>query len=187
MCLPIESYEFAPDNFDIAICKTPLASQTLYQFSNIPVGPWKDVATHGYPAAIVNTLADQFQIQQRYHKGYIQREVPIGTLASHNNPSSFELSFPITQGLSGSPLFVRNDPYDYLIGVCVGTITSQLVVYEDTQIHEGGDKYHERTVKVEEFGVAHDLRALANWKPSMLDGATLGDRIGVENIEKSIR
>lgn len=180
VCLPIEQYEFAPDNFDVAICKTPLASHTFYQYSNITVGPWKDVATHGYPASIVNKLVDEFQVQQRYHKGYVQREVPAGRLMNHNNPPLFELSFPITQGLSGSPLFVHSEPYDYLIGVCVGTTTSQLVVYEDTQVYDEGEKYHERTVKVEEFGIAHDIRALANWKPGMLGGESLGDRIGVK-------
>lgn len=182
VCLPIESYEFAPGNFDVAICKTPLMSKTFYQFSNISVGPWKDVATHGYPAAIVNNLAGQFQIQQRYHKGYIQREVPAGRLRNQSNPPLFELSFPITQGLSGAPLFVYSEPCDYLIGVCVGTTVSQLVVYEDTQVDDEGGKYHERTVKCEEFGIAHDVRALASWKPDILGGATLGESIGVGDL-----
>ena len=147
----IDSYEFAPKNFDIAICQSKIKSQTFYRFENSYVGPWKDVATHGYPASIVQKTISEFKIQTRYHKGYIQREVPKGRMLEGNNPPLFELSFPITLGLSGSPLFIHGQPHDILIGVCVGTTQSELVLYEETDIEEDGKKYAEKTIKVEEF------------------------------------
>jgi hypothetical protein len=171
----IEDYEFASNAYDIAICKSNLKSQTFYKFKDMTVGPWKDIATHGYPASIVHKNIDEFQIQTRFHKGYIQREVPKGRMHDGKNPPLFELSFPITQGLSGSPLFIHAQPNDFLIGVCVGTTQSQLVLYEETDIEEDGSKYQERTVKVEEFGIAHDIRGLANWKPNILNGASLSE------------
>lgn len=174
--LPITSHEFAPENFDIAICRSHLAaSKTFYRFGDITVGPWKNIATHGYPASVVHKTAEEFKIQTRYHKGYVQREVPENRMLSGNNPPLFELSFPITLGLSGAPLFIHAEPKDYLVGVCVGTTQSQLVIYEETSVEEDGDRYQERTVKVEEFGIAHDIRALSQWKPNILEGVSLSE------------
>jgi hypothetical protein len=168
--LPLIQIEFAPNGFDVALVKTNSNSTTFYKYEKVEVGPWRDIATFGYPASVVHRYLDQFRIQCRYHKGYIQREVPRDRTPDGNNPPLFEVNFPITQGLSGAPLFLRADPKDVLVGICVGSTQSQLVIYEETEIEEDGAKYQERVVKVEEFGIVHDIRELGSWLPGISNG-----------------
>lgn len=167
-------HEFAPEPYDIAICTTAYQAKTFFRLTIRAVEVWQDIATTGYPASNINRTAEQYEVQQRAHKGYIQRCVPAGRLPIGRHPDTFEVSFPITQGLSGAPLFIHEANYESIIGVCVGSLTSRVVAYEETMHIEGTtEEKVEQVRRVEEFGIAHDLRPLANWTPGCVGGMTL--------------
>lgn len=160
---PLKDIEFANPPYDIAIGKVDYISKTFLCFKeidNINVEVWLDVATYGYPATTIVQKPMGFRINLRAQKGYIQRIISPEdeTLSLQGNqPNSFELSFLIGHGLSGSPLFVHRNPKDIIIGVCVGTHRTE---------YKGC---------IEEYGVAQDIRPLLTWKPSFLNGKTLLD------------
>jgi S1-C subfamily serine protease len=170
---PILEFDFADNPFDIAICKTDYRVNTWLKLERREVEVWQDVATMGYPISVVNQAVTEYQIQQRAHKGYIQRVIPKGRLHLGNHPDAFELSFPITHGLSGSPLFVYMQSYDAVIGICVGSHKSRVVDYETIIYQDENFESKESSVRVEEFGIAHDVRSLLDWKPTCLRGKSL--------------
>jgi hypothetical protein len=175
LTVPIVGYEFAPKPFDVAICSTDYKSETLLRLEPIELEVWKDVATMGYPVSVTNNLINEYQIQQRVHKGYIQRLVPSGRMINGIHPDTFELSFAITKGLSGSPLFIHCGDHDKVVGVCVGTIQSEVVDYEQIEYRENNELYREKKTRIEEFGIAHDIRPLLDWKVSLFGGKTLSE------------
>ncbi|MEQ9089826.1 MAG: serine protease [Balneola sp.] len=171
--IPIIEYEYAPNPNDIAIGKTDYDSPTFFEMKDIIVGGWKDIAALGYPISSVHESSGEFRIQQSYLKGYVRREIPRGRHQNLSNPNLFEVSFPITRGLSGAPLFVHGSPNEKLIGVCRGSSQSSIVDYEFTEVHDGNKEYKEKNLRIEEYGLADDLRPLFSWKPSILNGKTL--------------
>lgn len=174
LTIPILSHEFAPEPCDVAVCTTAYQARTFFRVTTRAVEVWQDIATAGYPASAIGQASPQYQVQQRAHKGYIQRCVPTGRLPVGRHPDVFEVSFPITQGLSGAPLFIHEADYEAVIGVCVGSLTSRVVAYEETMRVEGTTEGKvDQVRRVEEFGIAHDLRALAGWAPKCFGGTTL--------------
>ena len=174
-CLPLETVEFAPEPFDVALCQVQAESQSFYRLCTAEVAPWQEVASVGYPMTIVTQTSATYRVHTRFHRGYIQRLVAEGDLIIGPNPPAFEVSFPVTQGMSGAPLFIYRPDGDLLIGVCVGSVQSSVVAYEDTQIESQGTKYVERVSRIEEIGIAHNISALASWQPKILGGATLAE------------
>jgi hypothetical protein len=172
-CLPLSQWEFARAPFDVAICYTEFQSKTFYRIGPLEVEVWKEIAAIGYPMSVVKQTPETYEVHTRFHRGYIQRIVKPGQLQIGNNPPAFELNFPITQGLSGGPLFIYNQTHDFLIGICVGSIESRVVAYENVDIQDGDVRLREQTVRVEEFGIAHDMRSLLDWKPRILNGQSL--------------
>lgn len=186
LTVPILNYEFAPTPFDVAILQTNYRSNTFFRFQkNRLVEVWQDVATMGYPIAATHKGIDQYEVQQRAHKGYIQRIIPSGRLRIGAHPDVFELSFAITNGLSGAPLFIHAATYEIVIGVCVGSHSSRIVNYEETvQVKNNSETLKEQVIRLEEFGIAHDVRPLFDWKPSLLGGRTFFELSG-QLTEKS--
>jgi hypothetical protein len=172
-CRPIVQVEFAPEPFDIAICKVAGKSRTFYKLAPQQFGVWQDVAAAGYPMSVVQQKAATYEVHTRFHKGYIQRIVRTGDLLITPNPPAFEVSFPITQGMSGAPLFVYRPDGDVLIGVCVGSIQSSIVAYEETRIEQPGEIYREQVARIEEVGIAHNVMSLIDWRPQILGGPSL--------------
>jgi hypothetical protein len=97
--------------------------------------------------------------------------------AHRPHPDCFELSFAITNGLSGAPLFTTRRNTQELIAVCVHSLDSEIVIDSHTEIEEDGSQYNERRARVEQYGIAHSLLALMDWKPAILKGASLRDSI----------
>jgi len=174
-CLPLVRYEFAPSPFDIAICETNFESKTFYRILGREVGVWQDVAAIGYPMSVVRVTSEAYEVHARFHRGYIQRVLQPGQLLVGKNPQAFEVNFAITQGLSGGPLFIYNPQHDFLIGVCVGSIESRVVAYEEVEVRDGNERFEERVARIEEFGVAHDIRPLCDWRPQLLAGRSLAE------------
>lgn len=177
LVIPVIDPEHAPTPHDIALFASIYKCETFFQFQNSSINVWQDVATLGYPISISHSLVDKLVVHQRGHSGYIQRKIPAGDLFN-GNPEAFELNFSITEGMSGSPLFIHKGAYDQLIGVCVGTIESRIVLYEEAQVIEGEKELKEKVARVEEFGIAHSLQPLLEWKPKCLNGRKLIDLPG---------
>lgn len=161
---PIEVSEDAPSPYDVAVFKTPYRAKTPFRISRIDVDVWKDCATLGYPSQTVMPVGGIIELQARALKGYIQRIVPAGRAERPGHPNSFEVSFVITRGMSGSPLFIYQGDTDALIGVCVGSIRSEIVA-TDIELPVPG----QNAVRIEEYGWAHDVRGLSEWKPKIFD------------------
>ena len=172
-CRPIQTFEFAPEPFDIALCATEQPSRTFYRIQPRTVEVWQEVASAGYPMSMVKQSESTYEVHTRFHRGYIQRVVRPGDLLIGPNPAGFEVSFPVTQGMSGAPLFIHNPQHDFLIGVCVGSIQSRVVAYEDIQFKGPNETHREQIARIEEIGIAHSVLALAEWKPALLKGTTL--------------
>jgi Trypsin-like peptidase domain len=172
-CRPISAVNFAPEPFDIAICATKSPSRTFYRIVPRSIEVWQDVASAGYPMSVVKQSEGTYEVHTRFHRGYVQRLLRPGDLLIGPNPPAFEVSFPVTQGMSGAPLFIYHTQGDFLIGVCVGSIQSRIVAYEETQVSGPNETYKEQVARIEEIGVAHSVLALTDWKPEMLKGQSL--------------
>lgn len=173
--LKLDACEYADLPHDVAICHVNFRSSTFFRLLTIDVEVWQDIAANGYPVSLSKKDSATYAVRQRFHKGYVQRVIPKGDQAIISPvPNAFEVSFPITKGLSGSPLFVhQNNEYETVIGICVGSMPSEIVDFQHSEILEDGKAISEKVVRIEEFGIAHDIRPLLNWKPNILNGQSL--------------
>jgi len=167
-------YEIAPHHIDAVLGRTGYRCKSFLKLGNPDVDVWQDIGTTGYPVQTIEKVGDKIEMQQRAHKGYIQRVVPAQRIRTGPKADSFELSFAITQGMSGAPLFIHQAEHELVIGICVGSHQSRVTEYENIEIHEGQSKYSEKLFRIEEFGMAHDVRALIDWTPKLLGGMSLG-------------
>jgi hypothetical protein len=176
---PLLQYDFAPEGFDIAIGTIKYLTESAFHWGKTEPSIWKEIATVGYPeAALIRLSCGSVFIPTRGHRGYIQRLIEpneLPHLGKHHK--LLELSFPITKGLSGAPLFYRENNRNYLAGVCIGSYSSEIVDYanELTEITKEGEKEvtKEKKVKIIECGITQDIKDLENWKPELLSGSTL--------------
>ena len=170
----IAGYEFAPPPHDVAIGRSMYKTTTMFTIDPAPAHEWQDVATMGYPLSVVDwDMATPSMLGLRCHKGYIQRVIQAGELKIGPAAPAYELSFNISRGLSGSPVFISRHPKDIVVGVCVGSLRSEIVDYERVDVDERGGTFKESRVKIEEYGLAHDLISLHGWRPSILEGKSL--------------
>ena len=87
---------------------------------------------------------------------------------------ALELSFAVPAGLSGAPLFLPDAGEKHsLLGVCVSSHESETQEHIYEEIDEDGGIFRERRLRVEQFGIAHSLAPLADWRPQVLRGKTL--------------
>lgn len=171
--------EFAPEPFDVAIGKVNYRSRSWFSPYRGEVTGWSEVATLGYPESALNIEPNKFNIHLRFLKGYVQRLIESDELPSHKpHPPCFELSFPIPNGLSGAPLFLaRGMDRQELIGIFVKSFDSEVVIDAITEIEENGAQFKEKRSRVEQYGIAHSLLALLEWRPALLQGKNLSDVI----------
>ena len=144
----------------------------------LPESPWE-----AHPVTIIANLGEpigesRFNIHARMLKGYVQRLVDAGEIeliAPH--PVCYELSFAVTSGMSGAPLFVAEGGRQELMGVCVGSYSAEVTEYRSTLVEDDGRRLEERSVKVEQIGIAECLLPLLVWTPEILGGRSLADLI----------
>jgi hypothetical protein len=172
---PISFREFAPKPFDIVIGQAPYRCNTLLRLSNMNIEVWKDIGTFGYPINAVGGDPTSMRLNLRCHKGYIQRLTLPEDLPFGPHPPGFELSFVLSKGLSGAPLFVHENETDSVIGVCVGTIRSEIIEDQIEEIDSSGQKYRESRLKIDEYGLAQDIRPLLGWLPDAFGGKSLAE------------
>lgn len=178
---PIKNYELNNANIDIAIAKIDFQTESIFTYTELVPGYGMDVNTFGYPESALNVSPDWFGINIRTHKGYIQRLIgsgEISLLKPHLN--LIEVNFPIPVGLSGSPLFApvpipnQKNP---LLGICIGSLSTELTDYEHLEINDKKEKYSEKKIKLEQYGIAQDIRDILDWCPNLLQGASIKDKL----------
>jgi hypothetical protein len=59
-------------------------------------------------------------------------------------------------------------------------VQSEIQETRYVEIDEGGNRFREKHLKVEHFGIAHDVTSLIEWAPDCFRGKTLA-RIGIPN------
>lgn len=174
---PIVEWECGPSPYDVAIGMVDFPSRPWFSIDSVDyAAPWKDIATLGYPESALNHTVDKFNIHIRALKGYIQRFVAadeIDLIRPH--PDCYELSFPITLGMSGAPLFSAEGNRQELIGICTGSYDAAVVAYLTKEISEGNLQFQEQHLKVEQIGIAQSILPLLEWSPSTLSGRCLGE------------
>ena len=171
--MPVQHFDFAPKPYDFAVGHVAYQCDTHLRLSERSIEVWQDVATYGYPLNAVGGNIDALNVNLRCHKGYIQRltqpnDIPVG-----EHPAGFELSFVLSAGLSGAPLFVYNGDVDIVIGVCVGSIRSEILEDQLEEIDEAGRVHRETRLKIDQYGLAHDIRPLLSWRPNGFGNLTL--------------
>ena len=169
---PLRNWESAPEPYDIAIGRVAVRSRSWFSVSERrPASPWKDIATLGYPETALNCEDSNFNIHLRALKGYVQRHVASDEIALiRPHPECYELNFPIASGMSGAPLFAPISNRQELLGICVGSYGAETTDYHSTQVLEGGNRLEERSIKVEQIGVAQSILPLLDWVPDLLGG-----------------
>ena len=139
----------------------------------VEVTEWQDVATFGYPINLVTPVLDSLNLNIRCHKGHVQRLTKPEDIPFGEHPSGFELNFLLSKGLSGSPLFVPKGPRDFVIGVCVASLRSETIEDQIEERNEDGKIYKESILSISQYGFAHDIRPLFDFKPNIYDGQSL--------------
>ena len=140
------------DKYDLALCKSaPSGIETTWPFINKPyVDIGSDVEAYGYVHEPFGP--NELPFRQRYMKGYIS-----GIPRDPNYSDSFELSFPILFGMSGSPLICHlpiegnNKRQTGIIGCNYGSRESAIVQHTvETTVN-----YEERVSKIVELGLSY--------------------------------
>lgn len=172
---PITSVEAAAAPYDISVGTIDAEFPSLLTLGDVSAGVWQEVASYGYPSTAQNLSSSEFWMYGRGFRGYLHRQVKPGQLPGNPHPDGFETSFSMPQGLSGGPLFVRGPKSDVAIGVCVGVNRGETTEYMFEEVQANGQTLKEKRVRIEEYGLAHDLRPLLGWRPSNLGGRSLAE------------
>jgi len=174
VAVPINTVEVAAPPYDICIGRVNAKFPTKLTLADVAVHTWRDVATFGYPVTAHNVSLTEFWIYGRGFKGYVHREVKTGQLP-RTHPDAIETNFSMPLGLSGAPVFIHSEPRDVVVGVCVGTNRGESTEFLLEEVLENGEVRKERRVRIEEYGLAHDLRPLLGARPPTFGGLSLLD------------
>jgi S1-C subfamily serine protease len=175
LAVRIASIDAAPPPYDISVGKITANIPSWLTLGQKPITVFQDVAAYGFPATAQNHSNHEFWMHGRGFRGYVHRPVASGDLEGSPHPDAFELSFSMPQGLSGAPLFTYDPNGDVAIGVCVGINRGESTEFVIEEVQDDGKVFIEKRVRVEEYGIAHDLRPLLSWRPANLEGHSLED------------
>ncbi|MBI5557078.1 MAG: trypsin-like peptidase domain-containing protein [Deltaproteobacteria bacterium] len=144
--------------YDIALCKSisppsinifwPFIDETLINLGS-------EVEVYGYVNEPIGP--EKLPFRQRYLRGYIT-----GISRDDNYPDSFELSFPVLFGMSGSPLICHlkfegvEKRQTGIVGCAYGSRESEIVHHTVVE----SDDYKEKVSKIVELGMALNPQAI---------------------------
>lgn len=169
--LKLNRYEFAPEPFDIAAGWVAYLPQSPFKVRPFEVHVWQEIAALGYPESASVMDGEALWMNVRGYRGYIQRPTVPRDMPLGHHPNGFELSFLLGPGSSGGPVFTASD--HVLIGIGVGSYKSEHIEEEITTTDNNGKVYREHRVRIEQFGFAHDISGLLDWRAQIFDGASL--------------
>jgi len=176
----IEEYERHPQ-CDLAIARLADWNARSMFAGYAEISPLNDVVCVGYPLEAMREFAegDLGAVDNpRYLKGYVTRGIDTAR-DDFAQTASFELSFPVEPGMSGSPVWSHVDESGerVLCGIALGAQSELALLEETTTEAADGVKELTRVIRVRDFGVALRLSAVLDWRISMLDDAYLGDLV----------
>ena len=132
------------------------------------------IATFGYPDTVVFRDGMDFHMNMRGQRGVIQRVVrpPESRLPTSRglNVTGIETSFPLARCMSGAPIIARERDTFTLYGVGIGNLDSRTRV--EREENEDGVIIHTEVVQ---HGLAVAMTDILDWRPQLLEGASLGD------------
>ncbi len=154
----LENIIYHPNGYDLAYANVSLDPQAHAMIAQIDVGYGDSVYTIGYPLNDAEILGDGsyiFEQRMRYLEGCITRisDYPRGRILT----PSFELSFAIPIGASGSPL-VRRGTME-IVGVIYGDHRTGTVL-DEIEEESKNEKIVKKTSRIISFGLAHRTDAL---------------------------
>jgi Trypsin-like peptidase domain len=164
----VVAWEAHPDeHVDLAVGRLS-EPWARYPFQGIGYTPANiDLECVGYPEDLFLTLLGKPNPTVRYLRGHLTRRMD--EWVGGRGPA-LELSYPIPEGMSGSPIYGRTGQDYWLFGIAVGNQESHLAVRESLHLEpdEGKSIY-----RITEYGVALRLSAQVKWEIQLADGATL--------------
>lgn len=169
--LKIDKYEFAPEPYDVAVGWVGYHPEPPLKVQPFHASVWQDVGALGYPEAASVMEGEALWMNVRGYRGYVQRPTIPRDMKLGNHPNGYELSFLLGPGSSGGPVFTVPD--EILIGIGVGSYKSEHVEDEFTEVDDDGREYRERRVRIEQFGFAHEIAGLLDWRPDVFGGGSL--------------
>ncbi|WP_154148447.1 S1 family peptidase [Roseovarius bejariae] len=173
MALDLKQYEFAPQPFDVAVGRSGYFPKTPLRTNMTEAHVWTDIAALGYPDSASVKDQDGLWMNVRGYRGHIQRPTIPRDIAIGTHPNGFELSFLTGPGSSGGPVFCVDT--ETVIGVIVASFRSEHIEDQVVEVQSNGAEYREMRVRVEQFGFAHDIRGLLDWKADLFEGHTLSE------------
>ncbi|WP_069908902.1 S1 family peptidase [Devosia insulae] len=160
----LEWYHTAPEPYDITLGHSAYMSETPFRLSDREVSVWQDVATYGYPVSAIGGDISGLRLNLRAQKGYVQRTTAPSDMHIGNHPNGLELSFLVSPGLSGAPIFINHKDHMEVIAVAVASYKTETTEAELVEVLDDGAEYRERILRIEQFGFAHSLAGLKGWK-----------------------
>jgi hypothetical protein len=145
------------NKYDLALCKSaPPGLEKPWPFIDKPfVDIGSDVEVYGY---IYEPLGQyELPFRQRYMKGHVT-----GISRESSYPDSFELSYPILFGMSGSPLIYHfpieggNKKETGIVGCAYGSCESEIVHHTVVS----SEQYEERVSRIVELGLCYVPKAM---------------------------
>jgi Trypsin-like peptidase domain len=182
--LDLSDVERAPSPYDITVGHVSYYPDTPLRISSTSLSMWQEVATMGYPASSTVPEVDGLWVNLRGHKGYIQRQTLPRDIHAGDHPNGIELSFLLSPGMSGCPIFTTAD--EIVVGVGVSSIQSEMLDSQVLEVIDDTKTYRERTIKLEQFGFAHDIAGLLQWRAEIFDGQTLEEVANLPLIDIKI-
>lgn len=168
----VEAWEPHPDEqIDLAVGRLT-KPWTHHPFQGVGyITANTDLECVGFPEDLILNLSGKPEPQVRYLRGHLTRRMD--EWVGGSGPA-IELSYPIPEGMSGSPIYSRDGRSYMLHGIAVGNQESHLAVRESLHLDTDDDK---RVYRITEYGVALRLSAQVKWQIDLADGATLNDLV----------
>lgn len=178
---PDPETDLAIARFDAAELPRPFAQFAL-------ATGWVRVRSFGYPNELVRpTELDDYRFQGRCLEGHVLRQLEPGAREFQVTAPALELSFPVAEGMSGSPIFTFNalDPKTrFLCGIAIGSRRTGVAQDYTIEQSEGGSPLREERVeRVVEVGIAIRVSDYMHWPIRMLDGQELGQLLQPQDGE----
>ncbi|MCA1832116.1 MAG: trypsin-like peptidase domain-containing protein [Actinomycetota bacterium] len=172
----VEATEVLSGQPDVLLIRTSEPVQPLAELCPVAPSVWTRVRSIGIPDALVVALPKGgFSIAGRGVAGIIQRAIPANAEPYAQGPS-FELSFTVPSGASGSPIYAYTEvPSESrgLVGIALGNAESSPAAWlVDSEFIDG--KWQEvKRKRVVEYGIAANLIAVRDVELTLADGLTL--------------
>lgn len=127
-------------------------------FGDFPLGT--EISSYGFPYR--DEVNGRKTLEPRLMRGYIQRHFRHGSPHPRRHFHAIELSFPVSLGQSGSPVFLDH-AVQSAIAVVTDNFDSSRVVEEEEEHKQDGSTAIYQTSRIISFGIGAVLWRHADW------------------------